>query len=74
MTDKEKTAFNVTGTMRKFGQKFGAAKINVLEKMGKRDTTESAEMQYEYKVSRDHIREEVKLIAQSRKLKKRENI
>ncbi len=28
----------------------GAAKINVLEKMGKRETTETAEMQNEYRV------------------------
>ncbi len=37
-------------TMRKFGQKFGAAKINMLEKIGKRDTTESPEMQNEARV------------------------
>src|SRR5689334_10681886 len=35
----------IGNTMRKFGQKFGAAKINMLEKIGKRDSTESAEMQ-----------------------------
>lgn len=37
--------------MRKFGLQFGAAKINIMEKMGKRDTTETIEMQHESKVN-----------------------
>lgn len=36
--------------MKQLAQKFGAAKINVLEKMGKRDTTETEEMQNEARV------------------------
>eukprot|EP00027_Filamoeba_sp_ATCC50430_P018157 CAMPEP_0168569028 /NCGR_PEP_ID=MMETSP0413-20121227/15907_1 /TAXON_ID=136452 /ORGANISM="Filamoeba nolandi, Strain NC-AS-23-1" /LENGTH=622 /DNA_ID=CAMNT_0008601433 /DNA_START=86 /DNA_END=1954 /DNA_ORIENTATION=+ len=39
-----------SGTLRNFARQFGAAKINVLEKIGKRETNfESTEMQNEYK-------------------------
>ena len=36
--------------MRKLVQNLGAAKINMLEKIGKRDTTETVEMQTEIRV------------------------
>jgi ubiquitin len=52
-------------TMRKFGLQFGAAKINIMEKMGKRDTTETIEMQHESKKveeTRHHLKEIYKKI------------
>jgi hypothetical protein len=48
MADKGRGA--AFDTIRKFGNRFGAAKINVLEKMGKRETTETEEMQVESRV------------------------
>jgi hypothetical protein len=36
--------------MNKLAQKFGVARISVLEKIGKRDTTETEQMQNEAKV------------------------
>lgn len=47
---KESKVRNAAATMRKVANQFGAAKINVLEKLGKIEKNETSEMQNETKV------------------------
>lgn len=64
-THKSPSNITMAATMRKFGRQLGAAKINVLEKMGKRESTETEEMANENRVTTRDI-----LFSHKRKWKK----